>query len=246
MSIVKTKVQLMRGLLAVAMLILPTVVLGAVVVVDTFTTAPINSNNINTPTYTSNQTGLDPTFVLGGARYISATRLSGSRYSVNLSDGFLDLGETTAIAMNWVLEYGHSADLNTDLSQGYLADFSARGLVLVFDQVDQPGASLTISMYTTGGGVSTVTRALQQTAPGGSLYEFYDFDNDFTGGADLTNIDRIRFAFSTTVSGTDISLKVLQVGSVPEPHTAVMLMLACGIVRAARRKRRFSALELGR
>lgn len=246
MNIVKTKAKLTRVCIALSMLVLPALAFGAVVVVDTFTTAPINSNNINTPTYTSNQSGLDPTFVLGGNRYISATRLSGSRYSVNLSDGFLDLGETTAIAMHWVLEYGHSSDLNVDLSNGYLADGSARGFVIVYDQVDQPGASLTISMYTTGGGVSTMTRGLAQTSPGASLYQFYDFDHDFTGGADLTNIDRISFAFNTTVSGTDISLKVLQVGSVPEPHTAVMLMLACGIVRAARRKRRFSALELGR
>ena len=81
-----------------------------------------------------------------------------------------------------------------------------------------------------------MTRALTQTSPGLSLYEFYDFDTDFTAGADLTNIDRITFAFNTTVSGTDISLKLLQVGSIPEPQTAGLLILACGIIRMARRR----------
>ncbi len=231
-------------LVLAALLGTPVCTRGAYIVMDDFTEGPIDTGTINDSLLheAPDQTGLDPDKVIGGERYFSSQRTGTGRYSVNLDGGYLDIGQVTASTVTYVLQYGRTSDLNVDLSEAFFADGSGRGFAIWYDLINVSGSTLTIDIFTRDFGTSSTGPIALQETLGTPSRQLYDFDRDFTGSAVLTDIDKITFTFRTTQEAADISLAFLSAGTIPEPHTAVMLLMAGGIIRVLRR-RKFQAVH---
>lgn len=155
-----------------------------------------------------------------------------------MADNSLGLFLNDASTMTWFLEYGRHTDLNLDLTQYTEVDGGDPEFHFNLFS-DHSGATLNIKLTTAGGGFSTynINLPTQETRN-------YDISiYDFVGSANLSDIDNISFTFTTTVQSTDLIFSgLLTLGSVPEPHTAVMLLMAGGIIRVLRR-RKFQAVH---
>lgn len=198
----------------------------AAIVIDDFSTGPYSASLSNL----ASDAALQSAAVPGGTR---ATQVSITANPISqtarfdISGGLLTLNGDIFVQTFSGLAYGFEAAGPDDLNLNLSGDDRFR---LNFLANDLP---LNLTMQVTTNGVVTATAP--QVVPGG-ITSITAIDVPFSAfaGANFSDIDQIRFLFSTSPSG-DFALSNLSTVAVPEP--AALSLIGAGMTLFLRRRR---------
>lgn len=190
--------------------------------IDNFEEGPLTESESPATGVTIDQTGLDPSSVIGGERF----------GFYRIFDGLIKIDSTFSIANEvnslayFTLEYGRSADLDLDLS-----DYAA--IEMHFDSIENADVSISsISLELTDGAGRTYRRQLPLVESLTPITLRFSL-NDPSSELDYADIDKMEF--STARFGPSFGLDRI-VANVPEP-SATWLLIGGALLSLGRTRR---------
>ena len=222
------------GLILSTCMALPGLSRGAVLVVDNFRDNFYVDLDETVSISTSN--------AVGGQRYVDNSAILDSRRApiFNTINGYSTrafLASGYANNQSVSIGYGYAAPLNLNLT-GY-TDYGDPDRIFIrgyaYTDFAQNGAVINLTLFD---GVNSFTLGANALYAADNIARPVEWDvNTFADhGVDITSIDRITFSINNIRNNGDIYFGILSSGLVPEPNTAIMMVIAVGVIQAARKR----------